>query len=54
VQLSDLAQSKIITTRIRAARNLAGHPLNPAGTKESRLLIESIAKEAFTKVPEDL
>jgi creatine kinase len=54
VQLTDLAKSKIISTRIRAARNLASHPLNPAGTRETRENIAKIAGEAFNKLPEDL
>jgi hypothetical protein len=37
IKLSDLAKSKIISTRIRVARNLNMFPLNTAGTKETRL-----------------
>lgn len=54
VELTDLAKTKIITTRIRAARNLEGHPLNPGGTKESRLGIQEILGKAFEMLPEDL
>lgn len=53
-QLTDIAKSKIISTRIRAARNLEGHPLNPGGTKESRLKIQQILASAFETLPEDL
>ena len=35
--LSASAKSKIISTRIRVARNLVMFPLNPGGTKETRL-----------------
>ena len=52
--LTDLAKSKIITTRIRAARNLEGHPLNPGGSKESRVKIQEILGKAFEALPEDL
>lgn len=37
VDLSHSAKSKVISTRIRVGRNLAMFPLNPGGTKESRL-----------------
>lgn len=36
-ELEETALKKIITTRIRMARNLSFFPLNPAGTKETRL-----------------
>lgn len=32
VDLTESAKSKIISTRIRVARNLASFPLNPAAT----------------------
>jgi hypothetical protein len=53
-QLSDMAKSKIISTRIRAARNLENHPLNPGGTKESRMKIQEILGKAFEFLPDDL
>jgi hypothetical protein len=37
--LEPFAKSKIISTRIRCARNLSFFALNPAGTKENRLAI---------------
>jgi len=39
VDLSEAAKSKVISTRIRVGRNLAAWPLNPGGTKQSRLEI---------------
>jgi creatine kinase len=53
-KLTDVAKSKIISTRIRAARNLEGHPLNPGGSKESRMKIQEILAEAFKTLPPDL
>ena len=35
--LSESAKSRIISTRVRIARNLAAFPLNTLGTRESRL-----------------
>jgi creatine kinase len=40
---------KIITTRIRVARNLAFFPLNPAGTKETRLEIADLMEKVTSK-----
>lgn len=37
--LEDHAKGKIVSTRIRVARNLAAFPLNTGGTKETRLEI---------------
>jgi hypothetical protein len=34
IDLSATAKKKIISTRIRCARNLSMFPLNPAGSKE--------------------
>ena len=39
IALSASAQKKIISTRTRVARNLGSFPLNPGGTKETRLEI---------------
>jgi hypothetical protein len=36
-ELEKSALEKIITTRIRMARNLSFFPLNPAGSKQTRL-----------------
>ena len=35
IDLSESAREKIISTRIRIARNIAGFPLNPGGTGNS-------------------
>lgn len=48
------AKSKIISTRIRVARNLKFMPLNTAGTKETRLAIEELMKKVFAKLPKGL
>ena len=45
--LSDSAKKKIISTRIRIARNLAMFPLNPGGTKETRLEIASFMEQVY-------
>ena len=42
IALSASAQKKIISTRIRVARNLGFFPLNPGGTKETRLEIAAL------------
>lgn len=43
--LSASAQSKIISTRIRVARNLAMFPLNPGGTLQTRLEIAELMEK---------
>jgi len=48
--LAETAKSKIISTRIRVARNLSMFPLNPGGTAESRIA----ATEMMAKVYEAL
>ena len=45
--LTDSAKSKVISTRIRVARNLAAFPLNPGGTKETRLAIIDLMEKVF-------
>ena len=52
IDLTDSAKSKIISTRIRMARNLKFMPLNTAGTKETRLEIEELMKKVFSRLPE--
>ena len=37
--ITDMAKAKILSTRIRIARNIAAFPLNTIGTKESRLAV---------------
>ncbi|MEO0356769.1 MAG: phosphagen kinase [Pseudomonadota bacterium] len=53
VDLTDSAQSKIISTRIRVARNLSMFPLNPGGTKESRVAIADMMKQVYATLPDD-
>ncbi|MEM1374681.1 MAG: phosphagen kinase [Pseudomonadota bacterium] len=52
VELSESAQSKIISTRIRVARNLSMFPLNPGGTRESREAIAALMEEVYATIPE--
>jgi len=47
-------QSKIISTRIRCARNLNFFPLNPGGTKETRLQIADLMEKVFATFEGDL
>ena len=46
-ELSSSAQSKIISTRIRIARNLSMFPLNPGGSKESRVGITKMMQGVY-------
>merc|ERR1711937_105231 len=45
VQLSDSAKAKIISTRIRVARNLSMFPLNPGGDQKQREDVMEIVKK---------
>ena len=47
------ALSKIISTRIRVARNLSMFPLNPGGTLESRLEIASLLERVYDRLSYD-
>lgn len=42
------------STRIRVGRNIVGYGLSPGITKDQRLEVESLMKEAFAALPEDL
>ena len=63
-QVTDLDPSKLVgdiedksnikSTRIRTARNLFGFPLNPGGTKETRLQIQELMKKVFNTLEGDL
>jgi protein-arginine kinase len=53
VELSDTAQSKIISTRIRVARNLAMFPLNPGGTRESREEVAALMQKVYDGIEAD-
>jgi len=46
-KLSDIAKAKIISTRIRVARNLAMFPLNPGGSRESREEIAGLMAKVY-------
>ena len=52
VDLSDSAKSKIVSTRIRIARNLAMFPLNPGGTRESRIEVAELMRKVYDTIPE--
>jgi protein-arginine kinase len=45
-----VAQKKIISTRIRVARNLAMFPLNPGGTLQTRLDIATLMGKVFDQL----
>lgn len=53
-QLEDHARKRIISTRIRCARNLSFFPLNTCGTKETRLEIAALMEKVFDTLPKDL
>ena len=46
-KLTATAQTKIISTRIRVARNLSMFPLNPGGSKESREEITALMAKVY-------
>ncbi len=52
--LSKQAKNKIVSTRIRVARNLCSFPLNPGGTRQSRLDICKLIEEVFDTLQGDL
>jgi len=52
--LSASAQGKIISTRIRVARNLAMFPLNPGGTKATRVAIATLMGKVYQRLDGDL
>ncbi len=54
IDLSESAKSKIISTRIRVARNLNMYPLNPGGTKETRIEIADLMEKVFDTLSGDL
>jgi len=47
VELTEEAKAKIVSTRIRVARNLAMFPLNPGGTQESRVKITELMSKVY-------
>lgn len=54
IDLTPQAKEKIISTRIRVARNLAFFPLNPGGTKKTREEIAGLMKKVFDTLDDDL
>ncbi|HIP40523.1 MAG TPA: arginine kinase [Desulfocapsa sulfexigens] len=52
--LSEQARNKVISTRIRVARNLDFFPLNPGGTQQSRLEIIKLVETAVQTLEGDL
>ena len=42
------------STRVRAARNISGFSLPAGSSKEDRLAVETVLKEAFSKLPKEL
>merc|ERR1719183_593272 len=53
VSLSASAKDKILSTRIRIARNLAMFPLNPGGTRETREEIAALMQKVYDGIPDD-
>lgn len=53
-KLEQTALNKIISTRIRCARNLKMFPLNTVGTKESRNDVLDLVKKVVAELPVDL
>ncbi|XP_057303025.1 arginine kinase-like isoform X2 [Hydractinia symbiolongicarpus] len=47
IDLSESAKAKIISTRIRCARNIAAFPLNPGASKENRIAIADLMEKVF-------
>merc|ERR1719198_1310796 len=54
VQLTDSAKSKIISTRIRCARNLSMFPLNPGGTGETRTAVADMMAKVYAGLDGEL
>lgn len=52
--LTSSAKEKIISTRIRVARNLSFFPLNPGGTRATREKIAEHMEQVFVRLPDDL
>ena len=52
--LTPESKSKVISTRIRVARNLSFFPLNPGGTLETRMQIADLMEQVFATLEGDL
>lgn len=53
-EVSVAAQNRIISTRVRVGRNLAGFPLGPGISSSERLAVESLIKTALTQLPDNI
>ena len=53
-ELTDSAKSKIVSTRIRVARNLNFFPLNPGGSIDTRNQIADLMEKVFATFTDDL
>ncbi len=51
VDLSTSAEDKIVSTRIRLARNLSMFPLNPGGSRESREEVAALMAQVYARIP---
>ena len=54
VKLEKTALDKIVSTRIRCARNLKMFPLNTVGTKQTRIDVLELVKKVVAQLPADL
>ena len=52
-QLSAIAKSMIVSTRIRVARNLAMFPLNPGASRETRGQICELMERVYEAIDEE-
>lgn len=52
--LTEEAESRVVSTRVRVARNLSFFPLNPGGTLETRLRIADLMERVFATLGGDL
>ena len=52
--LEDSTKNKIVSTRIRVARNLSLYPLNAGGTKETRMAIADLMDQVTSRFTGDL
>lgn len=53
-EVSTAAQDRIISTRVRVGRNLAGFPLGPGISSSERLAVESLIKAALQQLPQNI
>jgi protein-arginine kinase len=53
-KLTESTINKVISTRIRCARNLSMFPLNTVGTKETRIQVVELMEKVVKELPQDL